>query len=53
MEEKIDIKRRKFAYFLLVFSTIFLYVSLTGAKNIYSSEKTTLYELGIFGNFDM
>lgn len=51
MEEKIDIKRRKFAYFLLIFSTIFLYVSLTGAKNLYSSEKTTLYELGIFGNF--
>jgi len=51
MTETLDVRKRKIAYFFLIFSTIFLYVSLTGAKNIYSSEKTTLYELGIFGNF--
>lgn len=51
MEEKINLRKRKFAYFMLIFSTIFLYVVLTGSRNLYTAEKTTLYGLGIFGDF--
>ena len=43
-------KRRNRAYILLIVSSIFLYIALTGSKNLYTAEKTTLYELGIFGN---
>ena len=43
-------KKRSFAYALLIFASIFMYVMLTGAKNLYTAEKTTLYELGVFGN---
>ena len=45
-----DSKKRKIAYFMLIFSSIFLYVTLTGAKQLYTAEKTTLYATGIFGN---
>ena len=43
-------KRRKRAYILLIFSSVFLYLTLTASKNLYSAEKTTLYSLGTFGN---
>ena len=43
-------KKRSFAYGLLIFASIFLYVILTGSKNLYTAEKTTLYGLGTFGN---
>ncbi len=38
-------------YSLLIFATFFMYVVLTGAKNIYVAEKTTLAATGIFGSF--
>lgn len=43
-------KRRSRAYFLLIFASVFLYLTLTASKNLYSAEKTTFYELGTFGN---
>ena len=49
-EEEDVSKRRNFAYGLLIFASFFLYVVLTGAKNLYTAEKTTLYSLGAFGN---
>ncbi len=42
--------RRSFAYYLLIFASIFLYVALTTSKNLYTAEQTTLLDLGIFGN---
>ena len=42
--------KRNFAYYLLIFASIFLYVSLTTSKNLYTAEQTTLLDLGIFGN---
>lgn len=50
MDEALMTKRRNRAYILLIVSSIFLYIALTGSKNLYTAEKTTLYELGIFGN---
>ena len=38
------------AYLLLIFSSFLLYIVLTGAKNLYTAEKTTFYTLGTFGN---
>lgn len=35
-------KREKLSHALLIFSTFFLYITLTGAKNLYVAEKTTL-----------
>ena len=43
-------KKRSLAYGLLIFASIFLYVILTGSKNLYTAEKTTFYGLGTFGN---
>lgn len=43
-------KKQSVAYGLLIFASIFLYVILTGSKNLYTAEKTTLYGLGTFGN---
>lgn len=43
-------RKRNFAYWLLIFASFFLYIVLTGAKNLYVAEKTTLYTLGTFGN---
>ena len=39
-------KKKDFSYYLLIFSSFFLYVMLTGAKNLYVAEKTTL--AGVF-----
>ncbi len=50
MEIKQTSKNRSFAYGLLIFASIFLYVILTGSKNLYTAEKTTFYGLGTFGN---
>ncbi|MBQ8292053.1 MAG: MFS transporter [Clostridia bacterium] len=50
MEEK-EIKRHKRAYAFLIFTTFFMYVVLTGAKNLYVAEKTTLQTLGSFGSY--
>lgn len=50
LEDKKQIRRRGHAYGLLIFSSFFLYIVLTGAKNLYVAEKTTLYTLGTFGN---
>ncbi len=44
-------KKQNFAYKLLIFATFFLYIVLTGAKNLYVAEKTTLEDLGTFGSF--
>lgn len=44
-------KKQNFAYKLLIFATFFLYIVLTGAKNLYVAEKTTLEGLGTFGSF--
>lgn len=43
-------KRRSRAYVLLIFASVFLYLTLTASKNLYTAEKTTLHELGTFGN---
>lgn len=48
--EKLMEKRRSRAYVLLIFASVFLYLTLTASKNLYSAEKTTLYGLGTFGN---
>lgn len=45
-----DNQRRSRAYGLLIFASIFMYIAITTAKNLYTAEKTTLYGLGIFGN---
>ena len=50
MEIENNTKGRSFAYGLLIFASVFLYVILTGSKNLYTAEKTTLYGLGTFGN---
>lgn len=44
-------KSRNRAYIFLIFATFFLYIVLTGAKNLYVAEKTTLQALGTFGSF--
>ena len=44
-------KRQSRAYALLIASTFFLYIILTGAKNLYVAQKTTLQQLGTFGSF--
>lgn len=44
-------KSRSHAYALLIFASFFLYIVLTGAKNLYVAEKTTLQQLGTFGSF--
>ncbi len=48
--EAIMKKRRSRAYVLLIFASVFLYLTLTASKNLYSAEKTTFYSLGTFGN---
>ncbi len=48
-DEKV-VRQRGRAYGLLIFSSFFLYIVMTGAKNLYVAEKTTLYSLGTFGN---
>ncbi len=49
--EELQTKKRNRAYKLLIFSTFFLYIILTGSKNLYVAEKTTLQSLGSFGSF--
>ena len=49
--DTIESKKQSFAYSLLIFATFFLYIILTGAKNLYVAEKTTLQSLGTFGSF--
>ncbi len=44
------VRRRERAYLLLIVASFLLYIVLTGAKNLYTAEKTTLYALGSFGN---
>ena len=41
---------RRFAYFLLIFSSVFMYIAITLTRNLYTAEKTTLLSLGSFGN---
>ncbi len=43
-------KSRVGTYWFLIFSSFFLYIILTASKTLYTAEKTTLYELGTFGN---
>lgn len=43
-------KKNNLIYYLLIFSGFFTYIVLTGSKNLYIAEKTTMYDLGIFGN---
>ncbi|MBE6589312.1 MAG: MFS transporter [Ruminococcaceae bacterium] len=50
VEDGKSVKKRNRAYGLLIFASFFLYIVLTGAKNLYIAEKTTLYSLGTFGN---
>ena len=50
MTDRIVEKKREHAYFLLIFASFFMYIILTGAKTLYTAEKTTLSELGSFGN---
>ena len=38
------------AHRFLIFASFFLYILLTASKTLYTAEKTTLYELGTFGN---
>ena len=45
MESKISEKKKICAYYFLIFSSFFLYVIMTGAKNLYVAEKTTLAEV--------
>lgn len=49
--EEVQIRRRNRAYALLIFATFFMYIVLTGAKNLYVAEKTTLEGLGTFGSY--
>lgn len=49
MEEQMK-KRRSRAYVLLIFASVFLYLTLTASKNLYSAEKTTFHSIGTFGN---
>ena len=51
METMSTSKKQSFAYKLLIFASIFLYVVLTSSKNLYTAEKTTFAGLGTFGNF--
>jgi len=50
MKAKTVEKRKNFAYVLLILSSFFLYIILTGSKNLYVAEKTTFETLGTFGN---
>jgi len=50
MDEALMTKRRGRAYILLILASVFLYIAITTAKNLYTAEKITLYGLGIFGN---
>ena len=49
--EELQNKKRNRAYKFLIFATFFLYIILTGSKNLYVAEKTTLQSLGTFGSF--
>lgn len=49
--QTLDVKKRNRAYWLLIIATFVLYIVLTGAKNLYVAEKTTLQSLGTFGSF--
>ena len=52
MERTLDargVRRREHAYYLLIVVSFLLYIVLTGAKNLYTAEKTTLYTTGAFG----
>lgn len=51
MKESLKDKKSSRAYGLLIFATFFMYIVLTGAKNLYVAEKTTLQSLGTFGSF--
>ena len=44
-------KQRTHAYAFFIFASFFLYIILTGAKNLYVAEKTTLQSLGTFGSY--
>lgn len=50
MEKITQKKNNNFAYWLLIISSFFMYIMLTGSKHIYTANKTTFYSLGTFGN---
>jgi len=39
-------KKQNFAYWFLIFATFFMYIVLTGSKNLYVAEKTTMTAAG-------
>ena len=47
---KSETKRKNSIYYFLIITAFTTYIVLTGAKNLYVAEKTTMYDLGIFGN---
>ena len=49
MTNQVSEKRKNFYCVLFALSSFFLYIILTGAKNLYVAEKTTLNTLG-FGS---
>ncbi len=49
MKTNVSEKKKSFIYVLFIISSFFLYIVLTGSKNLYVAEKTTLNTLG-FGS---
>ena len=39
-------KRKTFAYWFLIIATFFMYIVMTGSKNLYVAEKTTMTQAG-------
>ena len=50
MEKSLRNKAANFKYWLLIISSFIMYIMLTSSKNLYTSNKTTFYTLGTFGN---
>ena len=44
-------KKKNSIYYFLIITAFLTYIVLTGAKNLYVAEKTTMYDLGIIGPF--
>ena len=43
-------KNSDFKYWLLIITSFLTYIFMTGAKHVYTANKTTFYSLGTFGN---
>lgn len=47
---EMSVRKKNSIYYFLIITAFLTYIILTGAKNLYVAEKTTMYDLGIFGN---